>query len=333
MGLLDGKVAIVTGGGRGIGRSHCLALASQGAAVVVNDLGTSLTGSGVDAGPAEEVAEQIRAMGGKAVSDDTDIADWENAGGLISRALDEFGTLDILVNNAGITEYESIETERGDGWRRVMDVNITGTAATLHWAAQHWADRGPQLGRAVINTASPAGTNPPPGAISYVASKAAVAALTMASAIELVHLGVRVNALAPMARSRMSDAIPILDEAMKVPASGLDRMAPENVSRVMLYLASSDCRFTGRIFGVDGDRIYLFQSMSAETAINNDGVAWTHDGLSHALKGVPQRDASWMVAPSLHIQAGAPPQEVVDGFARIAKGEPVRVWAPINRRG
>ncbi|HZF44825.1 MAG TPA: SDR family oxidoreductase, partial [Sphingomonadaceae bacterium] len=228
--------------------------------------------------------------------------------------------------------YDSIATETGENWQRVMDVNITGTAALLHWATRYWESEGPQLGRVVVNTSSPAGTNPPPGAISYVVSKAGVAALTMAAATELCHLGVRVNALAPMARSRMSEAIPMLDEIMKVPETGLDRMAPENVSRLMLYLASPACRFTGRIFGVDGDRIYLFQSMSAETAIDNGGQAWTQEVLASALEAVPQRDASWMIAPNLHVQAGAPPQDVLDAFGHIARDEPVQVWAPIDRR-
>jgi len=332
MGLLEGKVAIVTGAGRGIGRSHALALAREGAAVLVNDLGTSLTGAGADGGPAAVVAEEIAAAGGKAIADTGDIADWDGSKALVDRAVSEFGRLDILVNNAGITEYESIATERREGWKRVMDVNITGTAALMHWAAQYWAEQGPELGRAVINTSSPAGTNPPPGAISYVVSKAGVAALTMASAIELCHLGIRVNAVAPMARSRMSDAIPILDEAMKVPAEGLDRMDPGNISRLMLYLASPDCRFTGRIFGVDGDRIYLFESMSAETHVSNGGRAWEHGELARALAEVPQQDRAYMIAPSLHIRAGAPPADVLAAFDRIARGEPVEVWKPINIR-
>jgi len=153
----------------------------------------------------------------------------------------------------------------------------------------------------------------------------------MASAIELVHLGVRVNAIAPMARSRMSDAIPMFDEVMKVPEHGFDRMSPDNVSRLMLYLASRDCRFTGRVFAVDGDNIYLFESMSAETCISDGGRAWAHDALADRLKNVEQRDQAYMVAPSFHDRVGAPPREVTDAFARVGRGEPVAVWKPINR--
>ncbi|WP_054530677.1 SDR family NAD(P)-dependent oxidoreductase [Erythrobacter sp. SG61-1L] len=332
MTMLEGKVAIVTGAGRGIGRCHALALAREGAAILVNDAGTAITGGGSDQAPATQVAAEIVNMGGQASADTSDVGSWEGPKDLVERAVTEFGRLDIVVNNAGITCYDSIASETGENWQRVMDVNLTGTAALLHWTARHWESRGPELGRAVINTSSPAGTNPPPGAISYVVSKAGVAALTMAAATELCHLGVRVNALAPMARSRMSEAIPILDEIMKVPETGLDRMAPDNVSRLMLYLSSPDCRFTGRVFGVDGDRIYLFQGMSAETVIDNGGLAWTKQALAAALETVPQRDASWMIAPDLHTQAGAPPQNVLDAFGRVARGEPVEVWKPIDRR-
>jgi len=202
----------------------------------------------------------------------------------------------------------------------------------MHRAASHWAGQGAAPGRAIVNTASPAGTNPPPGAISYVASKAGVAAITAAAATELAHLGVRVNALAPMARSRMTDAVPKLDAIMRQPARGFDRMAPDNVSRVMLYLASPDCRFTGRVFGVDGDDIYLFEGMSALTRVSNGNKAWDHDALAAALRPVDPQDHAYMIAPSLHVRPGAPRQEVLDALERIARGEtPAPLWAPIDR--
>ncbi len=242
--------------------------------MLVNDLGSGITGTGADPGPAAAVAAEIGRRGGKAIADASDIADWDGCKALIVQAVATFGRLDILVNNAGITQYGGIETETGGGWNRTLAVNLTGTAALMHWAARHWATQGPELGRAIVNTSSPAGTNPPPGAISYVASKAAVAAITASAATELAHLGVRVNALAPMARSRMTDAVPRLDTIMRAPETGFDRMAPDNVARLMLYLASPDCRFTGRVFGVDGDDIYLFEGMSAETRVSNGGAAW-----------------------------------------------------------
>jgi len=329
-GLLAGKVAIVTGAGRGIGRSHALALAREGAAVLVNDLGSGITGTGADPGPAETVAAEIRALGGAAIADTTDIADWDDCKALIVRAVAAFGGLDIVVNNAGITQYGSIETETDAGWNRTLAVNLTGTAALMHWAARHWASQGPALGRAIVNTSSPAGTNPPPGAISYVASKAAVAAITASAATELAHLGVRVNALAPMARSRMTDAVPKLDAIMRPPETGFDRMSPDNIARLMLYLASPDCRFTGRVLGVDGDDIYLFEGMSAQTHISNRGAPWAHDGLTKALLAVDPQDKAWMIAPGLHVSPGAPRQDVLDAFEKIERGETVQLWKPID---
>lgn len=329
--MLAGKVALVTGAGRGIGRSHALMLAEQGAAVVVNDLGSGITGSNSDNGPADAVVAEIRARGGSAVADTTDIADWDDAKTPVNLAVSQFGRLDILVNNAGITQYESIETESGSGWSRVLAVNLTGTAALMHWAIDHWARNGPASGRAIINTSSPAGTNPPPGATSYCVSKAGVAALTIATASEIAHLGVRVNALAPMARSRMTDAVPMLDEIMKQPDQGFDRMSPENVSRVMLYLASPDCRFTGRIFGVDGDDIYLFDGMSAEMHLSNDGRAWAPDSLARSLEGVDQQEHAYMIAPNLHVRAGSPSRAALGALEKIGAGQAApKAWKSIK---
>jgi NAD(P)-dependent dehydrogenase (short-subunit alcohol dehydrogenase family) len=329
--MLEGKVAIVTGAGRGIGRAHALMLAGAGAALVVNDLGSAITGGGSDTGPAEAVAAQIVAAGGRAVADTTDIADWHRPRALVERAVAEYGRLDIVVNNAGITAYDSIETENGANWDRVLAVNLTGTAGLMHWAAEHWAEAGPALGRAIVNTSSPAGTNPPPGAISYVASKAAVAAITVSAATELAHLGVRVNALAPMARTRMTDAVPKLDAIMRPPEQGFDRMAPDNVARLMLYLASADCAFTGRVFGVDGDIVHLFQGMSAETFVDNGGCPWDHAALCAALAGFDRQDRAYMIAPATRLRAGSPSRDVLGAFEKIAQGETVALWKPINR--
>lgn len=329
--MLAGKVAIVTGAGRGIGRSHALMLAEQGACVIVNDLGAAITGGGSDAGPADAVAAEIRARGGAAFADTTDIADWDGAGAIVDLAVSRFGRLDILVNNAGITQYDSIETESAAGWNRVLAVNLTGAAALMHWAVAHWARQGPAPGRAIINTSSPAGTNPPPGATSYCVSKAGVAALTIATASEIAHLGIRVNAMAPMARSRMTDAVPMLDEIMRRPETGFDRMSPENISRLMLYLASPACRFTGRIFGVDGDDIYLFEGMSAETHISNGGAAWSSEALACALEAVDQQDRAYMIAPNIHARAGSPSLEALEALDSIARGEAAqKAWKAIN---
>jgi NAD(P)-dependent dehydrogenase (short-subunit alcohol dehydrogenase family) len=331
--LLAGQVAIVTGAGRGIGRSHALTLAAQGASVIVNDLGSGITGGGRDGAPADGVVAEIRAAGGTACADTTDIADWDGARAIIDFAIAQFGRLDILVNNAGITQYESIETESSAGWNRVLAVNLTGTAALMHWAVNHWATQGPAPGRAIVNTSSPAGTNPPPGATSYCVSKAGVAALTIATAAEIAHLGVRVNAIAPMARSRMTDAVPKLDDIMRHPASGFDRMAPDNVSRLMLYLVSPSCRFTGRIFGVDGDHIYLFEGMSAETRVSNGDKSWDHMALAEALASVDQQEHAYMIAPNFHARVASPRREALDALDLIAQGgSAMKIWEAINIR-
>ena len=179
-------------------------------------------------GPAAQVAAEIRTAGGRAVSETSDIADWDAAGALIDAALSAFGRLDIVVNNAGINRFNTIDTVSGEDWRRVLDVNLTGTAAVSHWAAAHWRRVGAAPGRAIVNTSSPAGTNPVPGAPAYCAAKAGVAALTITSAAELAELGVRVNAVAPMARSRMTAEVAALDAIMApVPNGAFDRVAPE----------------------------------------------------------------------------------------------------------
>ncbi len=330
-GILAGKVAIVTGAGRGIGRCHALMLAAEGAAVLVNDLGSGITGGGSDAGPSEAVAREIRDAGGTAIADMTDIAEWAHGKALVDKAVAAFGRLDIVVNNAGITQYGSIETENAQGWSRTLAVNLTGAAALTHWAAAHWTKEGAAAGRAIVNTSSPAGTNPPPGATSYCVSKAGVVALTVATATELAHLGVRVNALAPMARSRMTQAVPKLDAIMRPPVSGFDRMAAENVSRLMLYLASPDCRFTGRVFGVDGDDIYLFEGMSAETHLANGGRPWERDALRRAFERIDRQDHAYAIAPSRRERAGSPPSRVIEALDAVSLGKPVeRLWKPID---
>jgi len=190
-GTLEGKVAIVTGAGRGLGRSHALSLARAGAAVVVNDVGSAVDGSGSDARPAEVVVAEIEAAGGRAIPDAHDVSGWADAQAIVQAAVSSFGRLDIVVNNAGVSRFAPIDEETGEGWDRVIRINLTGTAAVSHWAADHWRQAGPAPGRAIINTTSPAGANPLPGTPAYCASKAAVIALTIACAADLAAPGVR----------------------------------------------------------------------------------------------------------------------------------------------
>jgi NAD(P)-dependent dehydrogenase (short-subunit alcohol dehydrogenase family) len=314
---LKGKVALVTGAGRGLGRAHALALAAAGASVVVNDLGGSDRGEGGNASVADEVAAEIRATGGSAIADASDVSKWDNAGRLVQSALDAFGHLDIVVNNAGISRFAPIHAMSRDDWDRTIAVNLTGTAAVTHWAAKAWVAAGPAAGRAIVNTSSPAGTNPLPGSPAYCAAKAAVAALTITSAAELAHLGARVNAIAPMARTRLTDAVPFLADVMRRPESGFDRVAPENVAPLVVWLAGPECDFTGRVFGAEGDDIYLFEGWDAALQISNGGQCWTVDGITAALRGADRRDRGHMIAPSARQAAPQPSDETVATFSAV----------------
>ena len=316
--LLEGRSALVTGGGRGLGRAHALALAEAGAAVLVNDLGGDHRGVGSGAAAAEAVVAEIRAMGGAAEADTASVADWAAAKAMVDKAIAAFGGLDIVVNNAGICRFANTDEMTPEDWDQTIAVNLTGTAAVSHWAARYWRGEGPRPGRAIINTSSPAGTNPAPGSPSYCASKAGVAAFTISASIELAALGVRVNAIAPMARTRMTLDVPALDEIMKPPPSGFDRVAAEHVSPLVVYLASDRCRFTGRVFGIEGDDLFVFEGWSAEHHFNNGRKPWSLDGLDAVLGGVDRQDRGWMIAPSTRVAAPSPSDETLATLERVA---------------
>jgi NAD(P)-dependent dehydrogenase (short-subunit alcohol dehydrogenase family) len=316
---LLGKVALVTGGGRGLGRAHALALARAGARVVVNDLGGSDRGEGADPDMAAAVAREIQEVGGNAIASNADVSDWDDAGRAVRLALDTFGRLDIIVNNAGISRFAPIGAMSREDWTLTIGVNLTGTAAVTHWAAAHWIEVGPESGRAIINTSSPAGTNPLPGSPAYCASKAGVAALTIASAAELAPLGVRVNAIAPMGRTRLTDAVPFVAELMKAPATGFDRAAPDCVSPVVVYLASPACRFTGRVFGIEGDDLFVFDGWSARHRFNNAGTAWDQATLAERLEAIDLQDLGWGIAPATHMVMPNPSDATLKTLATIAE--------------
>lgn len=315
---LDGKVAIVTGAGRGLGRAHALALAEAGAAVLVNDLGGDFKGGGADQAVAAAVVDEIRARGGEAAANYGDVGRWDEAGAIVAAAVAAFGRLDIVVNNAGICRFATTAEMTQQDWDATIAVNLTGTAALSHWAARHWQASGAVPGRAIVNTSSPAGTNPAPGSPSYCVSKAGVAALTIASAIELAALGVRVNAIAPMARTRMTLDVPALDDIMKPVGDGFDRVAPEHVSPLVLYLASARCRFTGRVFGIEGDDLFLFDGWSAAHRFRNRGRPWSPDALAEALAETDRQDRGWMIAPSLHAPGPSPSDETLAALDILA---------------
>lgn len=300
--ILEGKVALVTGAGRGLGRAHALALAAAGARVVVNDLGGSAGGEGKDVGPAQEVVNAINTAGGTAIADASDISSWQEAARLVENTIERFERFDILVNNAGIcrpTEFGSLSEF---DWNRVMDVNAKGMAALIEAATRHWRAKGPEQGRAIVNTSSPAGAHPTFPLGIYGVSKAAVLALTQVAAEELAPLGVRVNGLAPVARTRMLGAAMAgraVDLARIMPHDpAYDLFEPEHIARLVLYLVSPLCRFTGRLFGVRADDIYIYTEWDARHHIANDHQPWSLESLAAALHELPAQERLHIIGPS-----------------------------------
>ncbi|OYU15628.1 MAG: short-chain dehydrogenase [Alphaproteobacteria bacterium PA4] len=316
MPLLDGKVAIVTGGGNGLGRCHALALAAAGARVVVNDLGGSVLGTGAgDA--ADAVAEEIRERGGQAVANRASVADWDGAGSIVEQAVRTFGGLDIVVNNAGINRPSSVITMTEQDFDLEIGVHLKGTAAVSHHAARLWAERRPEAGRAIVNTTSPVGMHPMPDGGPYGAAKAGIAALTQVHAQELASLGVRVNAIAPAARTRMVMASPSVDQLMPRSA-GFDRHAPEHVSPLVVYLASALCGFTGRVFGVEGPDVALYTPWSVERVVTA-ASGWSAEALATALADAPPQSAIRAFYPGGCIATVSPPNRTLKTLAATAK--------------
>ena len=255
--ICEGRVAIVTGAGRGLGREHALELARQGAKVVVNDLGAAADGVGASAGPANEVVALIEAMGGQAVANGDDVADFEGARRMVQQAIDTFGALDILVNNAGFLRDRMLVNTAEEEWDAVIRVHLKGHFAPLRYASAYWraeAKEGRARAARVVNTSSGAGLQGSVGQATYSAAKAGIAGLTLVAAHELARYGVTVNALAPAARTRMTEAA--FAETMAAPESGFDAMDPANVSPVVAWLASEDSSdVTGRVIEVEGGKI------------------------------------------------------------------------------
>jgi len=256
-GICDGRVVIVTAAGRGLWRAHALAFAREGARVVVNDLGVAADGSGGDRTPAEEVVDEIRADGGDAVADASDVTDFEQAGRLVAAALDAFGRLDVVVNNAGFVRDRMFVSCREDEWDAVLRVHLRGHYCVSRRACDHWRAES-KAGRAVdariVNTSSGAGLQGSVGQSAYGAAKAGIAALTLVQAAELARYGVTANAIAPSARTRMTEG-PFAD-MMRKPADGFDAMDPANVSPLVVWLGSAESReVTGQVFEVAGGSI------------------------------------------------------------------------------
>src|SRR3712207_8229086 len=220
MGELDGRVAIITGAGRGIGREHALLFASEGAKVVVNDLGGANDGSGSDQTPAQQVVEEIKAMGGEAIANADNVADWEGGQRLVNAAVEAFGDLHVLVNNAGILRDRVLVNMTEEEWDAVIHVHLKGHFVPTRWAATYWRERfkaGKDVKASVINTSSTSGLLGNPGQANYGAAKAGIAAFNVITAMELDRYGVRCNAIAPAARTRLTEATPGLGDVVKAP--------------------------------------------------------------------------------------------------------------------
>jgi NAD(P)-dependent dehydrogenase (short-subunit alcohol dehydrogenase family) len=280
--LLEGRVAIVTGAGRGIGRAHALELASHGAAVVVNDYGVSLAGqkdgrSGTGESPAEEVVAAILADGGRAVANGADVADFAQAAAMVQQAIDEFGGLDILVNNAGFVRDRMLVNTSEEEWDAVIRVHLKGHFAPLRHAGAYWrteSKEGRQRAARVINTSSGAGLQGSVGQATYSAAKAGIAGLTLVAAQELGRYGVTVNAIAPVARTRMTEG------AFDTSAMAL----PEDNSPLVAWLASEDAAdITGRVIEIDGGKITV-ENGWAHGPSNDAGQRWDANEVGPALR-------------------------------------------------
>jgi len=285
MGSLDGRVAIITGAGRGIGREHALYFAGEGAKVVVNDLGGTNDGSGSDLTPAQHVAEEIRALGGEAVVNGDNVADWQGAQRMINQAIETFGDLDILVNNAGILRDRVLVNMTEEEWDAVITVHLKGHFAPTRWAAAYWREQhkaGISKPRNLVHTSSTSGLFANPGQANYGAAKTGIATFGQIAAKELVRYNVKSNTIAPGARTRLTLATPGLEDIMKPPAGAFDPWDPANISPLVAYLASADCVFNGETFLVAGGNVTLVESWARGPQVDRDSK-WTVSELTQAL--------------------------------------------------
>ncbi len=278
MGLLcDGRVVVITGAGRGIGRGHALEFARQGAKVVVNDIGAELDGSGGSSGPAGEVVEEIRSAGGEAVANGDDIATWDGGANLVRAAIDAFGGLDVVVNNAGVVRDRMFANASEDEWDLTMAVHLKGHFTTSRHAAAYWRDRakaGEPVDARIINTTSGAGLLGSVGQAAYSAAKGGIISLTLVQAAELGRYGVTANAIAPAARTRMTEQVFAATMAAPDEAGAFDAMAADNVAPLVAWLGSTDSAdVTGRVFEVEAGKVSVSDGWRRGRVIDK-GARW-----------------------------------------------------------
>jgi NAD(P)-dependent dehydrogenase (short-subunit alcohol dehydrogenase family) len=285
MGALEGRVAIITGAGNGLGREHAHLFAKEGAKVVVNDVGAVGDGSGDEISAAELVAEEIRAAGGDAVASTESVTSWDAARRIVSTAVESFGDLHVVVNNAGILRDRTLVSMTEDEFDAVVDVHLKGTFAVTRWAGSYWRDQtkaGSTASRAVVNTSSGAGLHGNPGQTNYAAAKAGIAAMTLVWGRELARYGVSTNCIAPIARTRLTLATPGVGDVVQ--GALFD---PENISPLVVALAAEDCPFNGQVFSVYGGSVGIYSGWSIAQEVTRPD-RWPVADLIEALADLPR---------------------------------------------
>ncbi len=287
MNELEGRVAIVTGAGRGLGREHAKLLAAHGARVVVNDLGVGADGTGSDHRPADEVVAEIRDAGGSAVASHDDVADWNGARRIVDAAIEAFGELDVLINNAGILRDSTIINMTEQDFDDVVRVHLKGHAAPTKWAATYWREehkRGSTRRRNLVHTSSTSGLYANPGQSNYGTAKSGIATFNQIVAQELAQYGIVSNCVVPGARTRLTLASPGLPEIMEAPADGFDIWDPANASPLVAFLSSTSCEFNGEAFYVQGGTIRRLEPWTLIGDTIEKSTRWELDELSDAMQ-------------------------------------------------